>query len=220
MSNVDALVDALPRLGDGIRVTLLLTGGGAACGLIVAVTLGLASGNDRLMVRGAARVFIEFFRGTSLLVQLFWLVFVLPQFGVTFEPLTCGIIALALNYGAYGAEVVRGSISAVPKGQWDVTTALNMSRIQRMARIVFPQAWALMIPSLTNLLIQLLKGTALATFILLQDLNYMIGQLQRSTGDTVFAFSVGLTIYFALAWLLTQVMHMLEARAKHRMGLA
>jgi polar amino acid transport system permease protein len=220
MGNVDALVAALPRLGQGIGVTLQLTAGGAAFGLVVAVILGLAAGHDRLMLRGAARVFVEVFRGTSLLVQLFWFVFVLPKFGLTLDPLTCGIIALALNYGAYGAEVVRGSINAVPRGQWEVATALSMSRTRRMARIIFPQAWAIMIPSLTNLLIQLLKGTALATFILLQDLNYMIEQLQRSTGDTIFAFGVGLAIYFGLAWLLTRLMYALELRARHRAGLA
>lgn len=162
-------------------------------------------------------MFIEFFRGTSLVVQLFWLFFVLPRFGVELPALAVGIAALGLNYGAYGAEVVRGSINSVPQGQWEATTALSLSRTQRMWRIIFPQAWALMIPSLTNLLIQLLKGTAIVSIIAMADLTFMLGKLRQDT-DTFFAYSVGLILYFVLAYILTLGMNAMEVRAKHKLG--
>src|SRR3546814_12809856 len=82
----------------------------------------------------------DLFRGTSALVQLFWLFFVLPHFGLTLEPLTVAVAALGLNVGAYGAEVVRGAIDAVPRGQWEATIALNMSRMEALRRIILPQA--------------------------------------------------------------------------------
>nr|WP_206037765.1 ectoine/hydroxyectoine ABC transporter permease subunit EhuC [Rhodococcus sp. HNM0569] len=212
------MLDAWPRIQHGILITLELTIGGAFFALLVAVVLGLLSRARNIVVRGVARVIIEFFRGTSLLVQLFWLFYVVPLFGYLIEPLVCGIVALALNYGAYGAEVVRGSINAVPKPQWEAATALNFSSWQKMRRVIFPQAWAEMIPPLTNLLIQLLKGTALASYILLQDLTFEIGNLRKTTGDTLFAFGVGLVIYFVVGYILTLLMNAVEVRAKNRLG--
>nr|WP_314845556.1 amino acid ABC transporter permease [uncultured Microbacterium sp.] len=217
MDNLSALWAALPAIGDGVIITLLLTLGGAALALVVAVILGLSARADNVVLRGAARVVIEFFRGTSLVVQLFFLFFVLPQLGLALPPLLCGILGLGLNYGAYAAEVIRGSINAVPAGQWEASVALSMTRAHRMRRIIFPQAWALMIPSLTNLLIQLLKGTAIVSFITLVDLTVALDRLRIET-DTFFYGLVGLTLYFVIAYLLTLMMNALEVRAKHKLG--
>lgn len=217
MDDLSALWAALPAIGDGVLITLLLTVGGALLALLVAVVLGLAARADSMIVRGVARVVIEFFRGTSLVVQLFFLFFVLPQLGVEISPIACGILGLGLNYGAYGAEVIRGSLGSVPTGQWEAATALSMTRMHRMRRIIFPQAWALMIPSLTNLLIQLLKGTAIVGFITLADLTVALDRLRIDT-DTFFYGIVGLTLYFVIAYVLTLAMNALEVRAKHKLG--
>jgi polar amino acid transport system permease protein len=217
-SNIEALTSAFPRILDGILVTLYLTIGSAFFAFLLAVSLGLAAGAKNLILRGSSRVVIEFFRGTSLLVQLFWFFYVMPLFGYRLEPIVCGILALSLNYGAYGAEVVRGAIASVPRPQWEAATALNFSYWQRLRRVIFPQAWAEMIPPLTNLLIQLLKGTALASYILLHDLTFEIEQLRRSTGDTLFAFGVGLVLYFIGGYVVTLLMNALEVRAKSRLG--
>ncbi|MFP3714271.1 ectoine/hydroxyectoine ABC transporter permease subunit EhuC [Puerhibacterium sp. TATVAM-FAB25] len=216
--NLQALVGALPQLAEGVVVTLQLTLGGAVLAFVLAVALGLAARARSLWLRTPTRVVVEFFRGTSLVVQLFWLFYVLPVFGFRLESMAVGVVALGLNYGAYGSEVVRGSVNAVPAGQWEAARALNLSPAHRVRRVIFPQAWALMIPLLTNLLIQLLKGSALATYILLHDVNFEIGQLRRTTQDTFFSYTVGLLVYFALAYLLTLGMNALEVRAKRRIG--
>ena len=215
--NLDALASAAPLIGEGILITLQLTAGGAVFAMIVAVALGVLARQKNILLRGFARVIIEFFRGTSLVVQLFWLFFVLPQFGMSLPAMAVGIAALGLNYGAYGAEIVRGSINAVPDGQWEATTALNLSKFQRMRRVIFPQAWVLMIPSLTNLLIHLLKGTAIVSFITMADLTFRLDQLRIDT-NTFFAYGIGLVIYFVLAYALTLGMNALEVRAKHKLG--
>ena len=217
-SNIDAFLEAWPRFQEGIVTTIYLTLGGAALGFVMALVLGIAAGSRLMVIRGVSRTIVEFFRGTSLLVQLFWLFFVLPLLGYELDPLFCGILALGLNYGAYAAEVVRGSLAAVPAPQKEAAVALNFSPWQRMYRVVFPQAWVQMIPPLNNLLVQLLKGSALASFILLQDLTFHIGELRRVTGDTVFAFGVGLILYFVIAYVLTLFMNLLEVRAKSRLG--
>lgn len=208
----------MPRLLDGVLITLELTILGALAAFAIAVVLGLAAAHPSKAARIPARIIIEFFRGTSLVVQLFFLFYVLPLLGVDLNPVLVGIIGLGLNYGAYGAEVVRGSIAAVPTGQWEATTALSLGSVQRMYRVVFPQAWALMIPSLSNLLIHLMKGTAIVSFITIADLTYHLDQLKRVT-DTVFAYGVvGLISYFLIALALTFLMDRLERRAKRKLG--
>lgn len=217
ITNTEELITRLPRFADGVWVTLLLTVLGSAGAFVLSIVLGLAGSAKNAIIRVSSRVIVEFFRGTSLLVQLFWLFFVLPLFGWQMDALACGVLALALNYGAYGAEVVRGSIASVPKGQYEAISALSLSPVRGMYRIIFPQAWALMIPSLTNLLIQLLKGTAIVSFITLQDLYFQIEELRRITG-TWYAFLIGLGVYYVIAYALTLAMNALEIRAKHRLG--
>jgi polar amino acid transport system permease protein len=217
--NLDALRDALPRLGEGVLVTLQLTLGGALVAFLVSVLLGLLSLSRVAPVRWLSTVVVEFFRGTSLVVQLFWLYYVMPLFGVSWDAVLTGVIALGLNYGAYGAEIVRGSINAVDKGQWEGATALNMSPLTRMRRIIWPQAWALMLSGYNNLLIMLVKGTAVALFIGLQDLTYEVEELRSSTGATIFAYSVGLLAYYLIALVLSQGLRQLEKRARRRLGM-
>lgn len=216
-SNFEALAEAWPRILDGLWITLQLTLAGALLAMVIAVILGLGSRLRNIVLRGLCRAIMEFFRGTSLVVQLFFFFFVLPQLGLELPAMVCGILGLGLNYGAYAAEVVRGSINSVPTGQWEATTALSMSKSQQMIRVIFPQAWALMIPSLTNYLIHMLKGTAIVSFITLADLTYHTEQLREQT-DTFFAYGVSLVIYFVIAYILTLVMNALEVRAKHRLG--
>lgn len=215
--NIDALIRALPYIGQGILITLQLTIGGALLAFVLAMTLGFMARSKNILVRGIARIIIEFFRGTSLVVQLYFLFFVLPIFGAELPGVLVGIVGLGLNYGAYGAEVVRGSLNAVPTSQWEATIALSFTRTQRMWRIIWPQAWVIMIPSLNNLLIQLLKGTAIVGFVTLVDLTVEINKLRVDT-DVFFAYTVGLIIYFLLAYAFTLLMNMLEVRAKHKLG--
>ncbi|MEG3614349.1 ectoine/hydroxyectoine ABC transporter permease subunit EhuC [Isoptericola haloaureus] len=216
--DIQDLVERLPLLGDAVLVTLQMTVGGALLAVVIAVLLGFGSRTQTLWVRGPSRVVVEFFRGTSLVVQLFWLFYVLPVFGFKMEALAVAIVALGLNYGAYASEVVRGSIASVPQGQWEAATALNMTWFHKVRRVIFPQAWALMIPMLANLLIQLLKGSALAYYITLQDVNFWTVELRRATADTFFSYTAGLIVYFIIAYLLTWGMNILEERAKRRLG--
>lgn len=213
-----ALMGALPMVTDGFIITMKVTIGGAIVAIALAVVLGLLARMKTLWIRGPVRFIIEFFRGTSLVVQLFWVYYVLPVLtGVKLEAVMVAIVALGLNYGAYGAEVVRGSINSVATGQWEATLALSMGRYKRIFRVIFPQAWALMLPSLNNLLIQLLKGSAAVSFIAMTDLNWSLTKLRLETG-TFFAYAAGLLLYYVIAYVLAFGMNALEVRAKHRLG--
>lgn len=203
----------LPELLRGGQVTVVVALGAALVALGVAVISALARLYGPPPVRWLAVAYIETFRGTSALVQLFWLFFVLPHFGLTLEPMTVGIAALGLNVGAYGAEVVRGAILAVPRGQWEAAKALNLSRAQTLRRIILPQAFVAMIPPWGNLFIELLKATSLVSLITLADLTFKATQMNQNTLRTLEIFGLVLLMYLALATLVTLGMRALERRA-------
>ena len=217
MDYLDALIMHGPRLWDGLLLTVQLTVISGLLAFIVAIILGLMAGSAKVLVRIPARIIIEFFRGTSLLVQLMWLFYVLPLFGPSLEAMLVAVFGLTLNYGAYGAEAVRASLTSVPQGQWEATVALSMSWPHKMRRIIFPQAWALMLPSLTNLWVHLLKGSSIVYIIGMSEFTFELLQLRRTT-DWFFALAVvGLVVYFLIALVLTQLMRLLEARAKYKL---
>jgi polar amino acid transport system permease protein len=192
---------------------------------VVAIAVALAAGLGKLsrnpLIRGVAITYIEIFRGTSLLVQLFWIFYVLPLFGITLDKFTAGFLSVGLNVGSYGAEIVRGAIQAVPKGQWEAAYALSMSPAKRMRRIILPQALVLMLPPWGNLLIELLKGTALVALISVADLMFQTRQINASTFLSAQAFGTALIIYYILArFLITPFMRWLERVMARRLGRA
>lgn len=215
----ESLAQAAPRLWDGTIIVLQLSLGGAVLALIVACVLGVLASSRFIVIRTLVRIVVEFFRGTSLVVQMFFLFFVFPMMGIEWASLTTGIIALGLNYGAYGSEVVRGSLSAVPKGQWEVTTALSMSWWHKLRRVIWPQGWALMLPGFNNLMIMLIKGSSLAGFIFMQDLTFVTQQLRR-TESNFFAFGSGMVIYFLISLICSMILRYMERRAQRRLGLS
>jgi polar amino acid transport system permease protein len=206
--------DLIPYMLPGLRVTLQVTLYGASLALVIAVFAGVLRSSKNRFVSGIVGFYVELFRGTSVLVQMFWIFFVLPlpPFNVSLTPLQAGVIALGLNIGAYGSEVVRGAIIAVPAGQIEAGIALNFSPFQRMQRIILPQAMVRILPPFGNLLIELLKSTALVSLITLSDLTFQAMKLQQTVGRTVEIFSLLLVIYFIVAIPFTRVVKWLESR--------
>lgn len=210
-----------PRLMSGASVTIAQFLLGAILTAGLALVFGLMKMSSNRAVKGSAVVYIEVFRGTSLLVQLYWIFFVLPLFGLTLEKFTAGWVAIGLNAGAYGAELVRGGIMAVPKGQWEATTAINMSPARRMRRIILPQALVNMLPAWGNLMVEILKGTALVSLISVADLMFQAKQTNASTYLSAQIFGTALIIYYMLArFLLTPFMRWLEGFMARKLGRA
>ena len=211
MGYIDFLSNHGDRLLDGAIITAEQTVMAILVALFLAITMGLMRLSSNLLIRGAATVYIEIFRGTSLLVQLFWIFFVLPLFGITLDKFTAGFLTVGMNLGAYGAEVVRGAIISVPRGQYEAAIALNMSAYTRMRRIIFPQAIAIMLPAWGNLFIELLKGTALVALIAVTDLMFQAKQINSSTFLSVESFGTALIIYYVMArFIITPTMRWLE----------
>jgi len=205
-------LDLLPDLLEGLLVTLQITAGAAVLALMMSFVGGLGRLSPRRPVRWLATVYIEVFRGTSALVQLFWVFFVLPFFGLDLDALTAGIVVLGLNIGAYGSEVVRGALQAVPAGQREAAVALNLSPARTRWRVLVPQALPVMVPPAANLLVELLKGTALVSLITLNELTFVAQTLRADTLRTPEIFGLVLLLYFLVAMVLVAGMRRLERR--------
>jgi len=203
----------------GLQMTLFLVAFSAIGTAIVAVSMGLLRLSGVSALNALAVIYIEFFRGSSLLVQIYWIYFVLPLFGVTLEPLVAGVLALSLNLGAYGAEIVRGAVLAVPKGQWEAATALNFTPQHRMHRIIAPQAIAILLPAWGNLMIDVLKASALVSLISVVDLMFVARQINGQTFLSAQAFGTALIGYYIFArFLITPGLRSLEKRYARKMG--
>lgn len=210
-----APLDLVPPLVEGLRVTLRLTIGGALIGVACALAAGFGRMSPFFLWRWLSTGYVELFRGTSVLVQLFWFYFALPRLGVQMTALTAGVLALGLNAGSYGAEVVRGALQGVPRGQIEAATALGYSARQIRWRIVFPQAARAMLPPAGNLMIELLKNSALASMITLSDLTYHGQVLRASTLRTAEIFGLILVMYFVLSQLIAYGVRRLERSLEH-----
>jgi polar amino acid transport system permease protein len=194
------LAFAIETVLEAAFVTVLVTVSSGALGVIVAIIGGSARISPYRSVRIVAGVYVEFFRGTSVLVQMFWLFFVLPMVGITLPAWLAGTIALSLNFGAYGSEIVRGAIESIPQGQWDAATALGLGGFRRMRLVVLPQALPIILPSLVNNLVDLLKACSLLSLITVSDLT-QAGQILIETRMVTIAggYALILVCYFILA---------------------
>ena len=205
---------------NGTIVTLEQTALGALLAIVVALIAAFMKMSSFFPVRWLGITYIEIFRGTSLLVQMYWIFYVLPLFGITLEKFTAGFLAVGLNLGAYGAELVRGGIQAVPKGQYEAAIALNLPPLSRMRRIIFPQALLKMLPPWGNLLIELLKATALVALISVTDLMFEAKMINNRTFLSAQTFGTALIIYYIMArFIITPGMRWLEHRLAQKLSI-
>ncbi len=206
------VLNLLPPLWIGIKVTAKIFFWASILGIGCSLLMGILSISRRKLILVVARCYTEFFRGTSLLVQLFWLYFVLPLVGIDLSASTVGVLALGLNMGAYGGEIVRSSIQSLPKGQWEAALALNMNRMTTFTRIIFPQIIPRILPPMGNLLIELLKGTSLLSLITVTDLTFQAQMLRAATLKTFEIFLMVLVIYLLMSQLVALMVRALERR--------
>lgn len=204
----------LPNLLRGAAMTVLLS----VISMAVAILLGIALTVTRLHgPRSAsylAAAYIEIYRGTPLLIQLFILYYGLPNIGVALSPFAAAIAGLGMNYAAYEAEVYRAGMEAVPKGQMEAALSLGMTRTLALRKIVFPQAFRISLPAVTNDFIALFKDSSIVSVIAMVELTKTYGILAATT---LRYFELGLIVavlYFGMSWPLSIVARRLERRLK------
>jgi polar amino acid transport system permease protein len=183
-------ISILPILGIGLLVTLKAAAVGYAIALVLGLVLALLRRSKIKIIAWTVAGFTEFVRDTPLLVQLFFLYYVLPDFGIVLPAFMTGALALGLQYSAYTSEVYRGGIDAVPRGQWEAATALNLSRLHTYRNIVVPQMIPRIVPALGNYLVSMLKETPVLSVVTVLD---MLG-LANMIGERTFEYLVPLSM--------------------------
>jgi len=204
------LLTSLPFLLKGAIWTVVLSLGGMFFGLLLGFGLALMRRSQNLPLRGIARLYISFFRGTPLLVQLFVIYYGLPELGLQLDPLPAALIGFSLNMAAYTAEIIRSAIGAIDRGQWEAAASIGMTPLQTLRRAILPQALRIALPPLGNSFISLVKDTSLAATIQVPEL---FRQAQLITARTFEIFSMYLAaalLYWVLASLLSTLQNRLE----------
>ena len=202
----------VPLLEGLVLGTLPLTAISFVLGLALALVLALMRLSGRRVVSGIARAYVSVIRGTPLLLQLFIVFFGLPSIGVTIDPFPSAVIALTLNVGGYASEAVRGSILAVPRGQWEAAMTVGMSWATTLRRVVLPQASRIAVPPLSNTLISLVKDTSLCSTILVTELLRKAQEIAAPSFQFFTLYGVAAAMYWVVCLVLSFNQTRLETR--------
>lgn len=199
----------MPDLLSGLVVTIQATILGSIVAMVVGLGFAILRRSKNWLISKPVGFFVEFVRGTPLLVQLYFLFYILPDIGIILAPLTAGVIGLGLHYGTYTSEVYRGGIDNVPSGQWEAAKAANLTTFQTWRHIIIPQAIPPMMPALANYFVAMFKETPLLAAITVLELmnqarsaaNFSYRYLEPMTMVGVFFLVVSIPSVIALRWL-------------------
>jgi glutamine transport system permease protein len=217
MKRMDIIVAALPMLLKGLQVTLYIFVIAIILGFLIGLVVALLRLSPIKILTWVAKVYVDAIRGTPFIVQLFFIYFGINSFQlISLNSTTAGIITVAINTGAYFAEIIRAGIQSIDKGQTEAARSIGFTSAQTMRYVVLPQAFRRMLPTITNQSIISLKDTSLLSVIGIADLTQQ-GQIQASA--TFEAFKIWLTvgvIYFIVIYLLTVLANFVERRIQLR----
>ena len=208
--------EALLRLTKAALVTVLLALGSMVIAVVLGLPLALGQWNGPKWLRTLCTVYVEFFRGTPVLVQLLFLYFGLPVIGIAMPGWLTALVGLGLNYAAYESQVYRAALDAIPNGQWEASYSLGMSPLLAFRRIILPQAFRIALPPMTNDFVSLFKDTSVAFAISVWELATAYRELANASGQFLL---LGLTVsifYLAMSLPMAQVARWLEQRMQSR----
>lgn len=198
-----------PTLLEGVKITILATLLGSVLAAALGLLIALLRRSASPLISRPVGLFAEFIRGTPLLVQLYFIFYVLPGAGILLPPLVAGVIGLGLHYGTYAAEVYRAGIDNVPSGQWEAAKACNLNPAQTWIHVILPQAIPPMLPALANYFIAMFKETPLLSAITVLELmnqarsiantNYRYVEPMTMVG--MFFLAISIVSVFGLRWL-------------------
>lgn len=209
----------LPRLLSATVNTLLAAGSGYAIALVLGLVLALAQRTGVPGARWIVREVIEFIRSTPLVLQIFFIFYVGPQFGINLSPWVAGLIAIGLHYSAYLSEVYRSGIEAVPRGQWEACRALNLSPWRTYFRIIFPQALAPAIPGMGNYLVGILKDTPMLSVIGVAELMHAANAIGSENYRYLEPFTLVGLIFLLISLPTAGLVRLFERRLRLELGL-
>ncbi|GAB7033318.1 ectoine/hydroxyectoine ABC transporter permease subunit EhuD [Streptomyces platensis subsp. malvinus] len=204
--------DIMPDLLKGLWITVQATIYGSLVSFALGLVWALLLRSPSRWVTWPVSIVVEFIRNTPLLVQLFFLFFVLPSWGLTFAPLTTGVIGLGLHYSTYTAEVYRAGIDGVPPGQWEAATALNLPRRRTWTAVILPQAFRRVVPALGNYVIAMFKDTPMLAGITVADMLFQANSISATTFDYLEPITVVGILFVVISYPTSLLLRALERR--------
>jgi polar amino acid transport system permease protein len=208
--------EILPDLLGGLWMIVKATAVGIVVALILGLVFAVLRRSPRRFVSWPVGLVVEFLRSTPLLVQLFFLFYVLPELGIVLGGFTAGVIGLGLHYGAYTSESYRAGIENVPRGQWEAATALNLSRADTWRFVVLPQAVPTVIPALGNYLVAMLKDAPLLSTITVVELLAVANRIQAQTFRGLEPYTMAGVLFLAVSVPLAILVRRLERRLAYQ----
>jgi polar amino acid transport system permease protein len=200
---------------DGTSITLFLSFFGVALGVMLGVILALMKLSKNILLKSFSTAYIELVRGTPLLVQLYIIYYGLPRLlGVDFGDITLGIVAISLNSAAYVAEIIRGGILSIDKGQMEAARSLGMPHNMAMINIIIPQAFKNILPALGNEFIVLIKESSIVSVVGIHDLMYNADTVRGNTYLPFEPLIIAALIYFVITFILSKLLNLLERRMR------
>ncbi|MBD1998623.1 amino acid ABC transporter permease [Leptolyngbya sp. FACHB-541] len=214
MSVVDLLIDSLPLLLTGALMTVWISVLGVVFALLVGLLVALLALSEVRVLEWLSSLYVSFFRGTPLLVQLFIIYFGFAGI-IRFTPFQSIVIGLTLHFGAYISESFRGAILSIAKGQWEASASLGLSRFDTFVHVILPQAWRRAIPSIWNSLIDVVKASSLASVVTVEELTSIADQISSASAVVLPILLEAALIYWALTTLLDIVQRYFERRYRY-----
>lgn len=208
--------EILPLLLSGLKVTVIATVLGAAVAAVLGLVFALLRRSSNRIVARTAGFLVQFIRGTPLLVQLYFIFYVLPDIGIRLPALAAGLIGMGLHYATYAAEVYRGGIEAVPRGQWEAARATNLTMRQTWINVVLPQAVPPMIPALANYLLAMFKETPLLSAITVLEMMNQAKSIANSSYRYVEPMTMVGVFFLVISLISVAILRWLEHRYGRR----
>ncbi|MFC4558588.1 amino acid ABC transporter permease [Virgibacillus kekensis] len=214
---MDVIIEALPYLWEGLKMTMYIFIVAIVLGFVIGLIIALLRLSPLTILNWIAKIFIDLIRGTPILVQLFFFYYGLNSLEfISYDRTTAGIITVAINAGAYFAEIIRAGIQSMDKGQTEAARSLGLSNTQNMRYIILPQAFRRMLPTFTNQSIISLKDTSLLSVIGIADLTQQGQVVIAATFEAFIIWSVVGLMYFAIIYALSLLSSFLERRYELR----
>ena len=216
MFNFSRVIDFLPQLGTGLYYTLLISIVGLLIGFILGAIFGLGRISNNKFYSIISSIYVEAVRGTPVLVQAMWIFFALPIITkYNMDSVTAGIVVIAINSGAYIAEIVRGSVDSIDKGQMEAGRSLGLNKHQTMRYIIWPQAFKRMIPPLGNQFIISIKDTSLLSVILVPELMFQGRYIASNHFISLEIYTTVALFYLAINFSLSLLLRYMERRLNY-----
>ena len=215
----DFTIEILPRLGWATLNTLMAAGGGYAIAIVLGLVLALAQRTPYRLLTFIVREFVEFIRSTPLVLQIFFVFYVGPQFGIRLSPWTSGMIAIGLHYAAYLSEVYRGGLDSVPKGQWEACRSLSMSTRDTYFRIIIPQALPPALAGMGNYLVGIFKDTPMLSVIGVAELMHAANAIGSEHYRFLEPYTMVGLIFLAISLPSAGLIRMFEGWVRKKLGL-